>query len=128
MINELMEVSMPYSISDLKRLNTKELYHKLIEKYGNEDNFSDTIIPTFQDFSKKSPGKIFLPISSIKNLRSQKTCLLPATFPLQKSPMNCTILPFMSFPELSKISSACLLPITGNFLSRKGDNINSFIF
>lgn len=44
MINELMEVSMPYSISDLKRLNTKELYHKLIEKYGNEDNFTDTII------------------------------------------------------------------------------------
>ena len=35
---------MPYSISDLKRLNTKELYHKLIEKYGNEDNFTDTII------------------------------------------------------------------------------------
>lgn len=31
MINELMEVSMPYSIFDLKRLNTKELYHKLIE-------------------------------------------------------------------------------------------------
>ena len=44
MINELMEVSMPYSISDLKRLNTKELYHKLIEKYGDEDNFTDTII------------------------------------------------------------------------------------
>lgn len=44
MINELMEVSMPYSIFDLKRLNTKELYHKLIEKYGNEDNFTDTII------------------------------------------------------------------------------------
>ena len=44
MINELMEVPMPYSIFDLKRLNTKELYHKLIEKYGNEDNFTDTII------------------------------------------------------------------------------------
>mgnify|MGYP003231061001 CR=1 FL=1 len=44
MINELMEVSMPYSISDLKRLNTKELYHKLIEKYGDEDNFTDTIM------------------------------------------------------------------------------------
>ena len=26
------------------RLNTKELYHKLIEKYGDEDNFTDTII------------------------------------------------------------------------------------
>lgn len=35
---------MPYSIFNLKRLNTKELYHKLIEKYGNEDNFTDTII------------------------------------------------------------------------------------
>ena len=44
MINELMEVSMPYSISDLKRLNTKELYHKLIEKYGDEDNFTDKVI------------------------------------------------------------------------------------